>query len=121
MDGGITWVHLLGLLATVMGIYGGFHRIWILPQQQQINKWRSGMEQRCKELEDRCKQSEDESSEMDKRMTLFEHQLESGNKKFDKMSEDISEIKETLHRLEMTFSKQIWKLWIQGNDDILLI
>ena len=81
----------LGAVAAAATILGVYHGVSVAPEKARRQK------------------VADDLAELDKRIALAEQKLESGDKKFDTMANDVKEIKESMRRLELAVAKSVWR------------
>ena len=98
----IHWQHALGFIATILGVMGGYHRLFVTPEQRR----RENVAQRLQELE--------------KKQALQEQRLDSGNTKFDEVLAAIRELKaelkgdhakleERMRAIENAVAASVWR------------
>ena len=71
----IHWQHALGFIATILGVIGGYHRLFVTPEQRR----RENVAQRLQELE--------------KEQALQKQRLESGDRKFNEVLAAIEKLR----------------------------
>ena len=84
----VTGISVLAAGATILGVY---HGVSVAPEKARRKEVADGL------------------AGLDKRMALAEQKLDSGDKKFDTMANDVKEIKESMRRLELAVAKSVWR------------